>query len=187
MVGACMERYGRLDLLDNNVGISEGGTVLTVSTDSWQRVMQVNVDSMFLVSRHAIPAMLDSGGGGAIVNVASISAIRPRGNAAYTTSKGAVVSLTKAMAVDHGRDGIRVNCVAPGPVYTPMVSADGMSDAARDRRREASVLGVEGSGWDVGYAVRFLLSAQARYVTGQTLIVDGGITLQAPARQHDRG
>jgi NAD(P)-dependent dehydrogenase (short-subunit alcohol dehydrogenase family) len=142
---------------------------------------------MMLASRHAIPAMERTAGGGAIVNVASIAALRPRGLTAYSTSKGAVISLTRAMAVDHSRQGIRVNCVAPGPVYTPMVIGDGMSDTARTRRRDASALGIEGTGWDVGHAVRFLLSAQARYITGQTLVVDGGVTLLAAARQHDRG
>ena len=82
--------------------------------------MQVNVESMFLLSKYAIPAMIASGGGGAIVNVASISALMPRGLTAYSVSKGAVIALTQAMAVDHGPDGIRVNCVAPGPVYTPI-------------------------------------------------------------------
>ena len=88
------------------------------------------------------------------------------------------------MAVDHGADGIRVNCVAPGPVYTPIVSSGGMSEAARDRRRRASVLEVEGTGWDVGNAVVFLASARARYITGQTLVVDGGVTLTSAARAH---
>jgi NAD(P)-dependent dehydrogenase (short-subunit alcohol dehydrogenase family) len=116
------------------------------------------------------------------VNVSSISALRPRGLTVYTVSKGAVIALTRAMAVDHGRESIRVNCVAPGPVYTPMVYARGMSAAARDRRRQASALGVEGTGWDIGHAVRFLLSEYARYITGHTLVVDGGTTLSAPER-----
>jgi NAD(P)-dependent dehydrogenase (short-subunit alcohol dehydrogenase family) len=90
------------------------------------------------------------------------------------------------MAVDHGRDNIRVNCVAPGPVYTPMVYASGMSEQNREARRRASVLGIEGTGWDIGMAVRFLLSAQARYITGQTLVVDGGATLVGPSRATDR-
>jgi NAD(P)-dependent dehydrogenase (short-subunit alcohol dehydrogenase family) len=143
----------------------------------------VNVDTMFLAARHTIPAMKRAGGG-AIVNVSSISALRPRGLTAYSVSKGAVIALTRAMAVDHGPDGIRVNCVAPGPVYTPMVYARGMSDAARDRRRKASVLGIEGTGWDIGHAVRFLLSDHARYITGHTLVVDGGTTLTAPERDY---
>ena len=95
---------------------------------------------MFLACKHAIPAMIRTAGGGAIVNVSSISALRPRGLTAYTVSKGAVIALTKAIAVDHGADGIRANCVAPGPVYTPMVYARGMTEQARDTRRQASVL-----------------------------------------------
>src|SRR5271166_5642004 len=121
MVAAALERFGRLDCLDNNVGIGGRGSVVDMAPDNWRRVMQVNVDSMFLASRHAIPAMKETAGGGAIVNVSSISALRPRGLTAYSTSKGALIALTRAMAVDHGPDGIRVNCVAPGPVYTPMV------------------------------------------------------------------
>jgi NAD(P)-dependent dehydrogenase (short-subunit alcohol dehydrogenase family) len=144
--------------------------------------MQVNVDSMYLCAKYAIPAMIRTAGGGAIVNVSSISALRPRGLTVYSTSKGAVITLTRAMAVDHGKDGIRVNCVAPGPVFTPMVYERGMPQEARDQRRRASVLGIEGSGWDVGHAVRFLLSSHARYITGQTLVVDGGVTLVGPAR-----
>jgi len=182
MVDAALTQFGRLDFLDNNVGIASKGSVVAEDPQRWRRVMQVNVDSMFLASRHAIPAMIATAGGGAIVNVASIAALRPRGMTAYSVSKGAVIALTRAMAVDHGPDGIRVNCVAPGPVYTPMVAAAGMSEAARERRRKASVLGIEGSGWDVGYAVRFLLSSQARFITGQTLVVDGGATLVGPAR-----
>src|SRR5256712_9112400 len=181
MVKTAVERFGRVDLLDNNVGIGSRGSVVELGEDEWRRVMQVNVETMFLVAKHAIPAMKRAGGG-AIVNVSSISALRPRGLTAYTASKGAVIALTRAMAVDHGPDGIRVNCVAPGPVYTPMAYQRGMSEEARARRRKASLLGIEGTGWDVGRAVRFLLSDHARYVTGQTLVVDGGATLRGPER-----
>lgn len=185
LVERALDSYGRLDLLDNNVGIQSTGSVVQEDPDRWRELMRVNVDSMFLCSRHAIPAMLRTAGGGAIVNVASIAALRPRGMTAYSVSKGAVITLTRAMAIDHGAQGIRVNCVAPGPVYTPMVSAEGMSELARERRRKASVLGIEGTGWDIGYAVRFLLSAQARFITGQTLVVDGGVSLQGPPRAAD--
>jgi len=181
IVQAALDHFSRLDLLDNNVGIGSRGTVLDETEEHWRRVMQVNVDSMFLMARHVIPAMRQQGGG-AIVNVSSISALRPRGLTAYTVSKGAVIALTRALAVDHGREHIRVNCVAPGPVYTPMVYARGMSAAARDRRRQASALGLEGTGWDIGHAVRFLLSDYARYITGHTLVVDGGTTLTGPER-----
>jgi NAD(P)-dependent dehydrogenase (short-subunit alcohol dehydrogenase family) len=184
VVQTALDRFGRLDLLDNNVGIGSRGTVLDETEENWRRVMQVNVDSMFLMARHAIPAMKRQGGG-AIVNVSSISALRPRGLTVYTVSKGAVIALTRAMAVDHGRDGIRVNCVAPGPVYTPMVYQRGMSPTARDRRRQASALRIEGTGWDIGHAVRFLLSDHARYITGHVLVVDGGTTLSAPERDSD--
>jgi NAD(P)-dependent dehydrogenase (short-subunit alcohol dehydrogenase family) len=181
IVKTALDRFGRLDLLDNNVGIGSRGTVVDETEESWRRVMQVNVDSMFLMAKHAIPAMRQNGGG-AIVNVSSISALRPRGLTVYSVSKGAVIALTRAMAVDHGRENIRVNCVAPGPVYTPMVYQRGMTPTARDRRRQASALGVEGTGWDIGHAVRFLLSDHARYLTGHTLVVDGGTTLTAPER-----
>lgn len=183
IVQATLDAYGRLDVLDNNVGIGSRKSVVDEDPDFWDQIMRVNVRSMFLLGKYAIPAMA-SGGGGAIVNVSSISAIRPRGLTAYTTSKGAVIALTKAMAVDHAADGVRVNCVAPGPVYTPMVAdADGgMPPERREQRRKASPLGIEGEGWDIGEAVAFLSSERARYITGQVLIVDGGVSLSAAAR-----
>jgi len=101
---------------------------------------------------------------------------------AYSTSKSAIIGLTRAMAVDHGPEGIRVNCVAPGPVFTPMLYQPGMSEKARDARVRESVLGVEGTGWDIGNAVRFLASERARYITGHTLVVDCGATLKGPER-----
>ena len=181
MVEAALSRWGRLDILDNNVGIGSRGNVVEEDPARWRRVMEVNVDSMFLACRAVIPALLEAGGG-AIVNVSSISALRPRGLTTYSVSKSAVIGLTKAMAVDHGPEGIRVNCVAPGPVYTPMVYGGGMAPEARERRVRASVLGVEGTGWDIGHAVRFLASERARYITGQVLVVDGGTTLRGPSR-----
>jgi NAD(P)-dependent dehydrogenase (short-subunit alcohol dehydrogenase family) len=182
LVAHAVDTWGRLDVLDNNVGIGSRGSVVDEDPDRWDRVMEVNVRSMFLMSRHAVPAMAASGGG-AIVNISSIAALRPGKLTAYTTSKGAVISLTKAMAVDHARDGVRVNCVAPGPVYTPMVYGHGMPDELRQARRNASLLKVEGTGWDIGNAVVFLSSDQARYITGQTLVVDGGVTLSSPPRR----
>ena len=182
LVDATLDRFGRLDFLDNNVGIGSRGSVVEEKTEQYRRVMQINVESMFLLSKYAIPAMIKTAQGGAIVNISSISALRPRGLTTYTTSKAAVIGLTRAMAVDHGGDNIRVNCICPGPMYTPMVYARGMSEAARTQRAKASVLKVEGTGWDIGHAVRFLMSAHARYITGQVLVVDGGVTLQGPER-----
>ena len=185
LVDAAVDRWGRLDFLDNNVGIGSRGSVVDEEAEQYRRVMQVNVESMFLLSKFAIPAMIRTAKGGAIVNISSISALRPRGLTTYTTSKAAVIGLTRAMAVDHGRDHIRVNCICPGPMYTPMVYARGMSPESRARRARASVLKQEGTGWDIGHAVKFLLSNYARYITGQVLVVDGGVTLQAPERESE--
>jgi NAD(P)-dependent dehydrogenase (short-subunit alcohol dehydrogenase family) len=171
----------RVLVVDRDEGLAK--RTVEEKPETWRRVMQVNVETMFLASRAVIPEMIRTAKGGAIVNISSISALRPRGLTTYSASKGAVIALSRAMAVDHGRDGIRVNCIAPGPVYTPMVYARGMSPAARDQRRRASVLAREGTGWDIGQAARFLLSGHARYITGQVLVVDGGATLVGPARE----
>lgn len=180
-VGAATGAWGRLDILDNNIGIGSRLSVVDETEEHWDRVMEVNLKPMFLMSKHAIPAMAASGGG-SIVNISSISATRPKGLTAYSTSKGAVLALTQAMAVDHGADGIRVNCILPGPVYTPMVYSPGMSGEQRDQRREASLLRIEGEGWDIGKAVVYLASDWARYVTGHLLTVDGGCSLSARPR-----
>jgi NAD(P)-dependent dehydrogenase (short-subunit alcohol dehydrogenase family) len=187
LVDAAVDRWGRLDFLDNNIGIGSRGSVVDEKPEEYRRVMQINVETMFLLSKHAIPAMIKTAKGGSIVNISSISALRPRGLTTYSTSKAAVIGLTQAMAVDHGKDRIRVNCICPGPVYTPMVYArgNGMSEAARATRAKASVLKIEGTGWDIGHGVRFLLSNHARYITGQVLVIDGGVTLQGPERDSE--
>src|SRR6266851_4603648 len=175
LVDAAVDHWGRLDFLDNNVGIGSRGSVVDEKPEEYRRVMQVNVETMFLLAKHAIPAMIKTAKGGAIVNISSISALRPLG-------------LTQAMAVDHGKDHIRVNCICPGPMYTPMVYACGntrMSDGARAQRAKASVLKIEGTGWDIGQGVRFLMSNHARYITGQVLVIDGGVTLQGPERDSE--
>lgn len=184
VVERAVSRWRRLDILDNNVGIEGLGSVVSVTEEDWDRVMTVNVRSMMLTGKYAVPAMA-AGGGGSIINISSIGALRPRGQTPYSTSKGAVIALTRAMAIDHAKDRIRVNCIAPGPMYTPMVYAGGMSEEARERRRRASPLGMEGTGWDIGYAALFLASDEARYITGVVLPVDGGVTLTTSPR-HDR-
>ena len=181
MTAAAVDRWGGLDVLHNNVGIGSRGTVEQISPAEWDDVMRVNVTSMMLAAKAAVPAMRRSGGG-AIINVSSISALRPRGLTAYSVSKGAVATLTQALAVDHGADGIRANCIMPGPVYTPMVYAAGMPGELRERRRNASLLKIEGEGWDIGWAAVFLASDEARYVTGVILPVDGGVTVRGPDR-----
>ena len=167
--------------MDNNVGISGPGSVVEVKEEVWDRVMAVNVKSMMLMGKFAIPAMATKKSG-SIINISSISALRPRGLTPYSASKGAVIALTRAMAIDHAKDGIRVNCIAPGPVYTPMVYARGMSEELRDRRRRSSPLGIEGTGWDIGYAALFLASEEARFITGVVLPVDGGVTITSAPR-----
>ena len=179
MVDAAMERYGRLDILDNNVGISRRGTVVEVSEEDWDQVMAVNVKSIVLCSKYAIPRMIESGEGGCIINISSIAGLRAHSSTPYTASKAAVIGLTMTMAADHGPDGIRVNCIAPGLVYSPMV-APRMDDDLRRIRQNASPLRTEGDSWDVGYAALYLASDEARWVNGITLPVDAGLTAVSP-------
>jgi NAD(P)-dependent dehydrogenase (short-subunit alcohol dehydrogenase family) len=181
VVDETLANFGRVDILDNNVGIGMGNvSVVTVTEENWDRVMTVNVKSMVLMSKHAIPAM-KANRAGAIINISSLSALRPRGLTPYSTSKGAVIALTRAMAVDHAPDNIRVNCIAPGPVYTPMV-ARGMTEETRALRARTAPLSFEGNAWDIGWAAVYLASDESRWVTGQVLTVDGGLSLVAPAR-----
>jgi NAD(P)-dependent dehydrogenase (short-subunit alcohol dehydrogenase family) len=180
-VDLALSAWGRLDILHNNVGIEGAGTILETDEAMWDHVWMVNTKSMMLMSKSAIPAMIDSGGG-AIVNISSISALRPRGLTPYTVSKGAVIALTSALAIDHASKGIRVNCIVPGPMYTPMVTFEGMDPEVRERRRKASPLGIEGTGWDIANAAVYLASDEARYVTGIVLPVDGGVSLTSAAR-----
>lgn len=174
-------RWGRIDILVNNVGIDgPGGTAKEVDPLAWDEAMRVNVASMMLMAKFCVPEM-EKAGGGAIVNLASTSGLVGGHHALlYPTSKGAVINLTRAMAAHHGPSGIRVNCVAPGTVYTPMVTVNGMTVAAREARRNRSLLKTEGTGWDVGNAVRFLVSDEARWITGAVLPVDGGAMAGLP-------
>lgn len=181
IVAFAVDTWGRMDNLHNNVGIEGPGTVVDADEEHWDQIMAVNVKSMMLMAKHAVPVMV-ANGGGSILNVASIAATRPHGLTPYSTSKGAVIALTRSMAVDHGPAGIRVNCIAPGPIYTPMVAAGGMTDDLRRRRKESSVLRIEGTPWDVANAALFLASDEARYVTGVVLPVDGGVSVRSPDR-----
>ena len=181
LVAHAIDAYGQVDILQNNIGIEGAGSVVETTPDAWDRVMEVNVKTMYLASRFAVPEMIRAGGG-SIVNISSISALRPRGLTPYSASKGAVIALTRAMAVDHASARIRVNCIAPGPVFTPHVAAGGMDAESRERRREASILKLEGTAWDVAYASLYFASDESRWVTGVTLPVDGGVTITSAAR-----
>ena len=178
MVDAAIDRYGRLDILDNNVGISRRGTVVEVTEEDWDQVMTVNLKSMVLASKVAIPRMIE-GGGGSIVNISSVAGLRAHSSTPYTVSKAGVIGLTISMAADHAKDNIRVNCIAPGLVYTPMV-APRMDESLREHRKTSAPLGSEGTGWDIGYAALYLASDEARWVTGVVLPVDAGLLTVTP-------
>ena len=172
MVAAAVDRYGRLDILDNNVGVSQRGTVVGVMT--------VNIKTMMLAAKAAIPKMMDSGDGGSIINISSIAGLRAHSSTPYSTSKAGVIGLTFSMAADHAKDNIRVNCIAPGLGYTPMV-APRMDADLREHRRSSAPMATEGTGWDIGYAALFLASDEARWITGIVLPVDAGLLAVTPA------
>ncbi len=177
VVESAVERFGGLHILHNNVGGGGGGGSVDVAADEdWLRSASVNLMSAINMSRHAVPRMR-SGGGGSIINVSSVTALRPkpfRSSAPYTVSKSAVVGLTKAMALDHAQDNIRVNCIMPGLIWTPRVAG---ASVEREMRKTSTPLPVEGRGWDIGWAALYLASDEARFVTGIVLPVDGGFLL----------
>ncbi|MGB2815066.1 MAG: SDR family NAD(P)-dependent oxidoreductase [Dehalococcoidales bacterium] len=175
IIETVVERYGRLDILHNNVGVESKGTVVDMDLAEWDTVINVNLKSMVLTSRFAIPQMI-KGGGGAIINISSLSALRPRGFTAYSAAKGGVISLTRAMAETHAKDNVRVNCIIPGAVFTPMV-AESITNEIRERRILATPLQTEGTAWDVAWAAVYLASDEARWITGIGLPVDGGMLL----------
>jgi NAD(P)-dependent dehydrogenase (short-subunit alcohol dehydrogenase family) len=177
IVARTVEAWGRLDILVNNVGITgPRGDAVEVDAEAWDKAMRVNVTSMMLMAKAAVPEMTKRGGG-SIINITSVAGLMGgHPSLLYPTSKGAIVSLTRAMAAHHGRGGIRVNCIAPGTVYTPMVASRGMAPEMRKARSDRTLLGTEGTGWDIGYGVLFLASDESRWITGITLPIDGGAT-----------
>ncbi len=174
-VQTAIGEWGRVDILVNNVGIGgPAGTAVDVDLDAWEHAMRVNVTSMMLMAKYAIPEMRKLGVG-SIVNIASVAGlVGGHPSLLYPTSKGAVVNMTRAMASHHGTEGIRVNCICPGMVYTPMVSSRGMTPEMRLARQQRSLLQTEGTGWDVGNAVLYLASDEARWITGIVMPVDAG-------------
>lgn len=181
-IETAVEQFGRLDILFNCVGIGGApGTAETVDMEQWTKSLNLNVSSMVLMAKYAVPEMRKNdpspGYRGSIVNMGSVAGLKGgTPHLLYPTSKGAIVNMTRAMAAHHARDGIRVNCVCPGMVYTPMMYAKGMSAEAREARKNRSLLRTEGNGWDVGAAVRFLAGDEARFMTGVILPIDGGTT-----------
>ena len=181
MAQAAVSRYGKLNVLVNNVGISGPGSVTDVDEDFWDTVIDVNLKSVMLTSRHAIPHMVEAGGG-SIVNLSSIVGLRAgsgRPSHPYAASKGGIIGLSNSMAVHYGRNNIRVNCIAPGHIRSPMVARH-TSEEMLDLRRRAGPLGTEGTAWDVAWAALFLASDEARWISGVTLPIDAGLLAATP-------
>lgn len=184
MAAECLQTFGRIDVLVNNVGGSAKGGPVEMSEEVWQTQIDLNLKSVFLACKHVLPAMVAQRSG-AIVNVSSTSGLRWTGAAqvAYAASKAGVIQLSRVVAVQHAADGVRVNCVVPGQLHTPMVEArlagqraGGDVEALLAQRQKRIPLGFMGDGRDTASAVLFLASDEARFITGTEIVVDGGMT-----------
>jgi len=193
MVAAAVERYGGLHVLINNLGFGgsssawrPGKGITEIDEEDWERGFNLNLNlkSAMLASKNSIPAMIDAGGG-SIINLSSCDGIAGATHygAPYSVSKGALHMLTKATAAWHGRDGIRANCIAPGHLHSAFTID--FDSALQDRRRRVVPLGTEGTPWDVAWAAVFLASDEARWISGVTLPVDGGLFAAQPLLGHD--
>jgi NAD(P)-dependent dehydrogenase (short-subunit alcohol dehydrogenase family) len=185
MVKKTVDTYGRLDVLFNNAGIWRGGTLLDISEDDWDRTMDVNVKGIYLVSKYAVQQMMRQEGG-SIINAAAVGALRGSPmSAAYNASKGAVLLLTKCMALDFGRYGIRVNCICPGVIDTQMADQlltyrslgdDDRKQALLETYEERHTVGRFGQPGEVATVVLFLASDESSFVSGAAWPVDGGLS-----------
>jgi NAD(P)-dependent dehydrogenase (short-subunit alcohol dehydrogenase family) len=183
-VRSCVEKYGRLDILVNNAGVQSMGTILETEEKEWDRILSINTKSMFLMSKYAVP-MMEKSGGGVIINMASDAGLigNPK-TAAYCASKGAVIALTKAMALDHAESGIRVNCMCPGAIDTPLHKqvmlelSPEEADAWRARVKVRYPLGRIGTPDEVANLCLFLASPRSSFMTGSAVSIDGGLTAQ---------
>jgi NAD(P)-dependent dehydrogenase (short-subunit alcohol dehydrogenase family) len=194
MVTFAVDTFGGLDALFNNAGTIRPGTAVSLPVADWDLVMAVNVRSVFLGAKYAVPAM-EARGGGTIVSTASVSGMGgdPAG-VVYSASKAAVINLTRSLAVDHARQNIRVNCICPGAIDTPPVGRMLQDPEARRRSERAHPLGRIGQPEEIAAAAVWLCSAESSFVTGQALVVDGGLTAQShltgmadPRPAHRRG
>jgi NAD(P)-dependent dehydrogenase (short-subunit alcohol dehydrogenase family) len=175
MIGVAIEKYGRLDILHNNVGIGSRQGIREVTEDEWDRVMAVNLKSIIFSTQAAIPHM-EAAGGGSIINIASIAALRHYyGIPAYQTSKAGIIGLSMNLAGDLGEKKIRVNTICPGQVWTPM-AASHMSPARRAVRQKSGFIQEEGTAWDIAWCAVFLASDESRWITAQVISVDAGVT-----------
>ena len=182
VVEACIDAFGQVDILHNNVGITASGGPVDFDEAAWDRMMNVNVKSMFLTAKFTLPHM-ESRGRGCIINISSINAVRaiPFPKSAYAASKAAVIALTKDIAIQYAAKGIRANVVMPGLIKSPLVEMNNVKlyggdiDEMWKKRDAMSPTGKQGEAWDVAYASLFLASDEAAYVNGVVLPVDGGI------------
>jgi len=185
IIEKCIQTYGRVDILHNNVGIVEPGGVVETSEESWDRVIDVNLKSMFLTCKYVLPYM-EMQRSGSIINISSDAAIRQLAYPAisYSASKAGVNALTREIALQYASKGIRANVIMPGSMKTPMVVASltntytGDIDEMMKERDAICPMGHQGDAWDVAYAALFLASDEAKYITGTTLVVDGGLTMR---------
>jgi NAD(P)-dependent dehydrogenase (short-subunit alcohol dehydrogenase family) len=180
LAAACRERFGPATILVNNAGVNASFDARTMTEAEWDRFFAVDLKAAWLASKHVLPGMV-AAGGGAIVNVSSLhAAVTLAGFFPYAAAKSGLIGLTRSLALDHGPQGVRVNCVAPGFVRTRLVqeslSRSGDPAAAEERMVEAVALGRIAAPEEIARAVRFLVSPEASYVTGTTLFVDGGLT-----------
>jgi NAD(P)-dependent dehydrogenase (short-subunit alcohol dehydrogenase family) len=183
LIKHCIERFGRVDVLVNNVGRSEPGGPVELEEETWDAQMALNLKSVFLTCKEVLPVM-ERQGGGAIVNISSVAGLRYIGKpqVAYSAGKAAMMQFTKTTAVIYAKRGIRLNCVVPGLMFTPLVRrlaekyAGGEFDQFVTHRNQQVPMGSMGDAWDVAHAALFLASDEAKYVTGTELIVDGGLT-----------
>lgn len=177
-IAEVIARFGRIDVLVNAAGVPGGGPVHAIPVEEFDRVIDVNLKGTFLATRHVLASMMEHGGG-SVVNIASIEGIEGfEGGSAYNASKGGVVLLTRNLAMDYGRRGIRVNCICPGFIRTPMLEsifAEGMEELL-ERITDAHQLGRLGRPEEIAAAALFLASDDASFVTGHSLVVDGGFT-----------
>jgi NAD(P)-dependent dehydrogenase (short-subunit alcohol dehydrogenase family) len=171
-VADTVKQFGALHLLVNNVGIAAGGSLLNTTTDQFEKVYSVNLRSHFLMMRYAVPEIINSGGG-AIVNVSSLSALIAGAGIAYEATKAALLGLSRSVAVRHARDNVRVNTILPGLINSSMVRREIGDREARVAPRIP--MGRQGTPWEIAKAIVFLLSDDAAYITGTELIVDGGL------------
>ena len=187
MINESIKQFDKLDILFNNVGGPGAGMVTEIDEEDWHRSLDLNIKSAVMGSKYAIPAM-EKSGGGSIINVSSIDGTQAGStrNVPYSISKAAISHLSRIMAVHHGRQNIRVNCVAPGHVYGAFPNRfKKMEEDWRDLRKIAGPLGTEGTAWDVGWAVVYLASDEAKWVTGVVLPVDAGVQAASPLSMWD--